>query len=83
MDGFLENKNNKRMRKIILIAIIASFALSNSLFVQEHHQDTENHQSDGHDGFKRHRFVLEFGYTHCVLHNDFIIWCPKFGTDQS
>ena len=20
---------------------------------------------------------------HCVLHNDFIIWCPKFGTAHS
>jgi hypothetical protein len=24
-----------------------------------------------------------FKDAHCVLHNDFIIWCPKFGTTRS
>ena len=27
--------------------------------------------------------ALRWYYQHCVLHNDFIICCPKFGTSQS
>ena len=72
------------MRKIVLVSIVASFALSNSLLAQEHHQDSENHQSDSHDDFKRHRLVLEFGYTHIPdgyeeVQGDQAIWIPTFG----
>ena len=47
MDGFLEN-NISQMRKIAFVSIISLFGLSNSLLAQEHHQDTNTHQDEGH-----------------------------------
>ena len=84
MDGFLENKKNSLMRKIALVSVIALFALSNSLLGQEHHQDTENHQNEGHDAFKHHKLLFEFGFTHIPdgyeeVQGDQAIWVPTFG----
>jgi hypothetical protein len=72
------------MRKVVLVSIIASFALSNSLLAQEHHQDNENHQNEGHDEIKHHSLALEFGYTHIPdgfeeVKGDQVIWVPTFG----
>ena len=79
----MENNNNK-LRKIALVSIIALFAFSNSLLGQEHHQDNKNHQNEGHDEFKHHKLVLEFGYTHIPdgyeeVKGDQSIWVPTFG----
>ncbi len=83
MDGFLEN-NISQMRKIAFVSIIALFGLSNSLLAQEHHQDTNTHQDEGHHEFKRHKLLFEFGFTHIPdgyeeVKGDQDVWVPTFG----
>jgi len=72
------------MKKIALVSLITFIAISKSLFGQEHHQDSKTHQNEGHDEFKRHSLVLEFGYTHVPdgfeeEPGDQAIWVPTVG----
>ena len=76
------------MKKIVLVTLIAFFALSNSLIGQEHQKDNKTHQSENHMELKKHRLALELGYTHIPdayeeEPGDQSIWVPSIGLDYS